>query len=226
MTRPDAEQHVALFIRLEDPACYGQAAALMARIAATLDERGLPSQLTLASWQEHPGRYGEGLALTAAEHVFATDTTAAVTQIQAARAAAIPAQALAAASMACLAAAFAADPATGHHALLRCLPQSSGPLDRPLRDLTITLANPAGDYRTLNAIPGGDQVTEAWQHRAAALASYRRVLETRRDPATVLRTLLHEHHMRAVGLDPAFETQTGRLARAVSMRYLALVDAR
>ncbi len=43
---------------------------------------------------------------------------------------------------------------------------------------------------------------------------------TATDP--LLRTLLHEHHMRALGLDPALERQTGRLARAAALRCLAL----
>jgi class I lanthipeptide synthase len=38
----------------------------------------------------------------------------------------------------------------------------------------------------------------------------------------VLRTLLHEHHMRALGLDPQFEQLTGRLARAAARQRLAL----
>jgi lantibiotic biosynthesis protein len=38
----------------------------------------------------------------------------------------------------------------------------------------------------------------------------------------VLRILLHEHHIRARGLDPAFEKQTGQLARAAALRHLAL----
>jgi hypothetical protein len=39
---------------------------------------------------------------------------------------------------------------------------------------------------------------------------------------TVLRTLLHEHHMRALGIDPDLERQTGRHARAAALRRLAL----
>ncbi len=31
-----------------------------------------------------------------------------------------------------------------------------------------------------------------------------------RDPVDVLRTLLYEHHMRALGVDPQFERRTGR----------------
>ena len=58
--------------------------------------------------------------------------------------------------------------------------------------------------------------------RHEALAAYCRVLAEQRDPVAVLRTLLHEHHVRAVGVDPAFEKETGRLARAAALRRLAL----
>jgi hypothetical protein len=49
-------------------------------------------QLTLASYAPHPGRYGNGPALVAAEQVFASDTRAAIAQIAMAEAAGIPAQ--------------------------------------------------------------------------------------------------------------------------------------
>ncbi|GIH73490.1 hypothetical protein [Sphaerimonospora thailandensis] len=65
----------------------------------------------------------------------------------------------------------------------------------------------------------------AWQARDIALAAYHRALAEQRDPATVLPALLHEHHVRALGIDPAFEKTTGRLARAAALRRLALVGA-
>ncbi|MEX5713743.1 hypothetical protein AB1484_37580 [Parafrankia sp. FMc6] len=38
----------------------------------------------------------------------------------------------------------------------------------------------------------------------------------------MLRTLLHEHHVHAVGVAPTLEKETGRLARAAALRHLAL----
>jgi hypothetical protein len=105
---------------------------------------------------------------------------------------------------------------------VRCLDQGSGPLDRSRRDLACAIADPAGGLAALHALPGGKAVAQAWERRDTALASYHEQLSAQRDPGTVLRTLLHEHHMRALGLDPAFEMQTGRLARAAALRCLAL----
>ena len=121
-----------------------------------------------------------------------------------------------------IAAIFAPDPVTGYRALARCLEQGGGPLDRALRAQACDLTDPAGGFRALRALPGGAAVAEAWQRRDVALASYYQELSGQRDPGTVLRTLLHEHHMRALGLDPDFERQTGRLARAAAMRRIAL----
>lgn len=62
----------------------------------------------------------------------------------------------------------------------------------------------------------------AWRTRAVALAAYREDLAVQREPLTVLRSLLHLHHIRAVGVDPALERVTGRLARACALRHTAI----
>jgi thiopeptide-type bacteriocin biosynthesis protein len=227
MIRPETDQHLAVFLRLTGSQHYGAVAARLAAFAADLDSRGLPGQLTLAPAPQHPARYGDGPALTAAEQVFATDTTAAIAQLAAAQTSGIPTQALAAASMAHLAASFAPDPHTGYRALLGCLPQEHGPLNRELRDRALAVADPADQYRAVRALPGGDAVAAAWRARDTALHAYHDALAQQgREPGGVLRTLLHEHHIRAVGVDPTFEKETGRLARAVALRLLALAGAR
>ncbi|UJW32457.1 lantibiotic dehydratase family protein [Saccharothrix sp. AJ9571] len=227
MIRPETDQHLAVFLRLTGPQHYGAVAARLAAFSSDLDSRGLPGQLTLAPAPQHPARYGDGPALTAAEQVFATDTTAAIAQLAAAQASGIPAQALAAASMAHLAASFAPDPQTGYRALLGCLRQEHGPLDRELRDQALEMTDPDPQYRAVRALPGGDAVGAAWRARDTALHTYHGVLAQQgREPGVVLRTLLHEHHIRAVGVDPTFEQETGRLARAVALRLLALAGAR
>ncbi|WP_449061490.1 lantibiotic dehydratase [Planomonospora algeriensis] len=225
MVRPEADQYLAVTLRLADPALYGPVAERLAAFAADLHARGLPAHLTLASLPQHPARYGDGPALEAAEQVFAADTAAAVAQLAMAEASGLPAQALAAASMAHLAAHFTTDPVSGYRALLDCLPQQTGPLERALRDHVLHLAAPGEEFPAVRALSSGDAVAAAWQVRQAALAAYHHVLAAQRDPATVLRTLLHEHHVRAVGVDPETEKVTGRLARAAALRALALAGA-
>ncbi|HEX6356058.1 lantibiotic dehydratase [Actinophytocola sp.] len=227
MIRLDTDQHLAVFLRLSSPEQYGPVAAQVAAFAAELDTRGLPCQLTLAPTPQHPARYGDGPALAAVEQVFAADTTAAIAQLAAAEASGTPAQALAAASMTHLAASFAPDPQTGYRSLLGCLRQEHGPLDRTLRDHALNLANPDHGYSAVRALPGGEMVAAAWLARDSTLSGYyQALLQQQREPGTVLRTLLHEHHVRAVGVDPTFEKETGRLARAAALRLLALAGAR
>ncbi len=225
LIRLEADQHLAIVFRLTSPDHYGAVAARLAAFATDLEARGLPGQLTLASYPQHLARYGDGPALVAAEQVFAADTTSAIAQITMADAAGIPAQALAAASMAHLAAAFAPDPESGYRALLRCLGQHPGAVDRALREQALLLSDPADDFRAVRALPGGEAVAAAWRARHAALAAYHHTLVEQRNPTPMLRTLLHEHHVRALGVDPAFEKATDRLARAAALRCLALAGA-
>src|SRR5262249_16007962 len=74
LIHPQAPQHVALCLRLTSPECFGQAAAGIAEFAAGLGEIGLPDTVSFAPYYEHPGRYGHGEALAAAEQVWAADT--------------------------------------------------------------------------------------------------------------------------------------------------------
>ncbi|EIV91986.1 lantibiotic dehydratase [Frankia sp. QA3] len=219
MINAEIPQHIDVYLRLADPDDFGPLAARLAQFAADLETRGLPAALSLVPYYEQPGRYGTGGALTAAEDVWAADTASAVAQLATA-AGSVTAQALAAASMTRIAAAFAPDPVTGYRALIHCLDQGSGPLDRSLRDLTCDLADLDGGPRALAMLQGDDTVARAWADRDTALATYHEQLSAQRDPRTALRTLLHEHHMRALGLDPTFEKQTGRLARAAALRHL------
>jgi len=87
-------------------------------------------------------------------------------------------------------------------------------VDAVVRDHALRLADPTGAFAAVRALRGGDAVAAAWQARAIALTSYHRLLAEQRNPASVLATLLHEHHVRAFGLYPDHETTVGRLARA------------
>lgn len=221
MIRLEADQHLSLFLEFSSPDGYAAVCAMLAEFAAGLAERGLPGELILAPYHQHPARYGRGPALQVAQEVFAADTAAAIAQLRTANQAGIPAQALAAASMARLAAAFAPDQPTGYRTLLSCLRDATQPAERTTTDLARRLADPTSEHRHLRALPGGDAVADAWQARDLTLHAYRNHLLPQRDPVSVLPTLLHEHHMRGVGLDPDIERSTNHAARAAAMRCLA-----
>jgi thiopeptide-type bacteriocin biosynthesis protein len=103
--------------------------------------------------------------------------------------------------------------------------QETGPLDRTLRERAVQLASATNRYAAIADLPGGEAVLHAWATRDEALKTYHCTLATQRDPSTVLRTLLHDHHVRALGVDPTFETTTNRLARSCALRRLALTEA-
>ncbi|MFE4666632.1 lantibiotic dehydratase [Streptomyces sp. NPDC056716] len=214
--RPDSDQHLALSLFLPDPAAYGSAAEQVHDWAHGLRRRRLLAQLTLATYHPPTGRYGHGTTMDAAHAVFAADSSAAVAQIDATLGG-TDAQALAAASMVGIATHFAPTTDEGLHWLAQELPKEQGPLDRALRDRALELADSFDD--AFLSSPGAEAV--AWQRRAAALTAYRAELSAQRDPFTVLGSLLHLHHLRALGIGPDRERITGRLARACALRQTA-----
>lgn len=216
--RPDADQRLDLFLQLARADDYGRAARTVGAWAARLRDQHLLAQLSLATYQPQTGRYGHDAAMDAAHSVFAADSAAALAQIRTCALAAVPPQAVAAASTVDLAARYAASPADGMRQLAALLPRQFGHLDPVLRDHALTLSRPDGPSPALLALPAGDAVAAAWQHRATALTRYRSQLADQRDPATVLRSLLHLHHIRAVGADPETERTTERLARTCALR--------
>jgi thiopeptide-type bacteriocin biosynthesis protein len=216
LIRPDAEQRLSLSLRLTAPEQYGATAAHLGAFADRLRAAGLPAHLTLAPHHPQPGRYGTDTA--SAEQVFTADSHAAITQIRVATEAGVPAQALAAASLAHIAAAFAPDPTAGYRRLLQVLPHQTGRVDRQLRDHAVHLAD---EHHPVRDMSGGDQLAAAWRARQEALLAYHHTMRQHRDLAAELRTLLHEHHVRALGVDPQFERTTNRLVRAIAQRQLA-----
>ncbi|MFG2406094.1 lantibiotic dehydratase [Streptomyces brevispora] len=218
MARPDADQHLDFTLHLP-PDAYGTAAQHIRTWADNLHGLGLASGLTLAPYQPQTGRFGGEAAMDAAHQVFATDSAAALAQIQLTEHSdTFGPQALAAASALRLVIPLAQNTAAVEEWLVRNLPQSKGPLNRALRSQVLELAAPSGTS-ALTALPGGSQVAEAWRDRAAAVDTYRRTLTGQRDPLDVTRSLLHQHHVRALGVDPRTEEVTIRLVRTVALQH-------
>ncbi|MFE9952947.1 lantibiotic dehydratase [Streptomyces sp. NPDC005531] len=218
MARPDADQHLDLTLHLPQGA-YGIAAEHAHTWADTLHALGLASGLVLAAYQPHTGRFGHEAAMDAAHRVFEADSAAALAQIQLTeRTDAFAPQALAAASGLNLITHLAPSAAEAEEWVVRNLPQGTGRLDRALRNQVLELAAPEG-ASALAALPAGSQVTEAWQARAAALATYRNTLARERAPLTVARSLLHQHHVRALGVSPSTEATTLRLVRTAALQH-------
>ncbi|MGH3930024.1 MAG: thiopeptide-type bacteriocin biosynthesis protein, partial [Pseudonocardiaceae bacterium] len=221
-TRPDSDHQLRLYLRLPGSVDYGAAAMLLANWVAELRALGLLAHLNLGTYQPQHGRYGHDAAM-AAEQVFATDSAAALAEMAMTTRVGIPSSAIAASSMADLAACFAALPEIGCRWLIDLLPQEKGRLQRSLRDAALLLVGADDNRAALRAHPGGAAVAESWDQRRVALAAYRERLADERDPVTVLRSLLHDHHVRVVGVDPDRERVANRLARVVAQRQIALI---
>ncbi|GAA2268938.1 lantibiotic dehydratase [Streptomyces atrovirens] len=218
MARPDADQHLDVTLHLP-PGTYGIGAEHARAWADSLHGLGLASGLLLAPHQPQTGRFGHGAAVAAAYRVFAADSAAALAQIQLTeRTDAFAPQALAAAGALHLVTHLAASVTDAEEWLVRNLPRGKGRLDRVLRNQVLELAAPGG-VSALTPLPGGSQVADAWQARTSALSTYRNTLAGERDPLAVARTLLHQHHVRTLGVSPSAEVTTLRLVRTVALQH-------
>jgi thiopeptide-type bacteriocin biosynthesis protein len=212
---PQAGPHIALSLLLPDPGALGPAAGKAAAWADGLRRERLLSQLTLAVDDPQAGATG---CERAACRVLAADSAAAIAQIAFTQRARMNPAAVAAASMADLAASLALSPAQGMSWLARALPREHGPIDRVLREQALRLADPAF---TVAEIPGGADVAVAWERRAAALSCCRQHLAGHGGPEAVLRFLLDEHQARTLSAGGDAGRVARHLARACALRSLA-----
>ncbi|MEV0681713.1 lantibiotic dehydratase [Actinosynnema sp. NPDC050436] len=225
MRHPDADRYLALHLRVPADG-YGEAAAVLAAWGRTLSRDKLLAQLSLTTYEPQTGRYGHGIVLDRAHEVFAADSAAALAQITTAARAGVSAQALAAASMVDLTLGLADTTDAALDRLRHTIPRGRLRPDRTVRDQALAWADPTRSWTCLRALPGSQAVVAAWQARAQALTVYRDALAAQRDPFTVVPALLHSHHNRAVGVDPAVEHATGHLVRACALHYLHTTGTR
>lgn len=222
MARPHADQYLDLVLHLT-PGTYAAAAERVHDWTSTLHRTGLAAGLTLADYRPQTGRFGHGDAMDAAHRVFATDSAAALAQIRFTdQNDTVTPQALAAASALDLVQHLAPSEAEGTDWLVQRLPQTTGRLDPHLRDQVLDLTSLDG-RAAMGALPGGAAVTRAWQARAAALDTYQ-LRQADADPLRAARSLLHQHHVRALGADPTAEALTLRLARTAALRQQKAVQ--
>ncbi len=217
---PGQTDHLRLRIRVSDPDHYGHCAARTSAWVNWLRTAGLAGWLVLDTYVPEVGRYGTGQALETAETVFAADSRLVVAELgprpsQHAR------MALTAINMVGIVVGF-----LGLDAAMRWL------IDRPVQvgaaaDRTVAEAALSGALQVIRDGSPAEQpgwpttVIEAWQHRVAALTRYRTVLPDGADVDTVMESLLHMHHNRARGIDPAGEAVCRRLARHAALSWKA-----
>jgi thiopeptide-type bacteriocin biosynthesis protein len=217
----DPEPHLRVRIRLPSDDDYGPATQRLGAWAVRLRQHGLLGRIQMDTYYPETGRYGFDEAMAAAERVFAADSGAALAQRQMAAHAAIAPEAVTAASLVDLTIAFAGDAATGARWLIDQLLHELAPVDHALHATATRLADPRDGWAALRATDGSHGVIAVWQRRRVALADYRQLVASQRDPLSVLPSLLHMHHIRMFGIDPERERVGRRLARAAAQRWLA-----
>ena len=218
----DPEPHIRLRIALADASEFGSAAARVGTWAQRLRQEGLLHDVQFATYYPETGRWGSGPLMAAAEAVFGADSLAVTTQL------AEPLedlhQALTATQFLSMAIAFTGSLDLGVSWVVRnAMVKAPRPLPRSVREQAVVVADPTDDWAGLRALPGGQAIARAWRSRDLALASYRALLTEAGgvDTDAVLTSLLHAHHMRAVGHDPDDERCCLQLARAAAQAWTA-----
>ncbi|MFG2091824.1 lantibiotic dehydratase [Spirillospora sp. NPDC048824] len=216
------EPHVRLRIALSGASEFGPAAARVGTWAEQLRRVGLLRDVEFATYYPETGRWGGGPLMAAAEAVFGADSLAVTTQL--AEPSGTHPQALTAAQFLAIAVAFMGSAELGVSWIARhTTAKAPMPIPRAILNEAVRLADPTDDWARLRALPGGRAIVSSWRSRDRALAAYSALLHGAEsaDPDTVLASLLHAHHMRAVGLDPDDERACLRLARAAAQAWTA-----
>jgi len=211
----DNGHHIRIRVRLDGPDAFGPTAARVGRWADALVQAGITGPLRLHTYRPELGRFGDGPLMDAAEAVFATDSTAALAQLDL-----DPAELAAVTTAGMLAITTGMLPADGLKWLRDHAPRA-GParLDSVVRARAVALA--VREQSALITVPGSDRVMLAWAQRDAALSRYRLALAARGiAPQVVLPDLLHLHHTRVVGPDLDAERDCLRTARAAALSML------
>ncbi|MEU7923191.1 lantibiotic dehydratase [Micromonospora zamorensis] len=193
---PDPQPHLRLRVPLRDANQFAYVARDVAVWAERLDEQGLLTDYSLATYRPET-RHGTGPTLAAAEAVFAADSRAVLANLTGDR------HATTAASMLTIAHGFSGD---GPRWITEHVPHRGGPRLDPTQ-----LSHARRTHRD-------DELTAAL---TMALTAYRTLVDRDGlDPDHVLADLLHLHHARMIGVDLASERHCLRLARAVAHTIL------
>ncbi|MEV5605534.1 lantibiotic dehydratase [Streptomyces sp. NPDC052299] len=217
----DPRWHLRLRIEVPSEQDFALTAQRVSAWANGLRRAGLLTDMQFATSYPETGRWGTGRLMRLAEEVFAADSRALAVQF--AQSPRPHRQVLAAANFISLAAAFTGSTTAGMDWLItHGRITDPRPLDRSVRGQAVRLADPTDDWAALSAAPGGAAIARAWSERDAVVARYRQKLVEAGggiDPDLVLDSLLHAHHIRAVGIDKNDERTCIRLAHAAAMAW-------
>lgn len=224
---PREADHLRVRIRLPHAGQFAACGGVVGRWAERLCDQGLAGDLTFDSYQPEIGRYGPGAAMTAAEEVFSADSRAVAVNLRLLPSSVIDRTALTAAGMVGVVCGLLGERAgldwlvsrpaapAGSNRSIPPLPPGAASTNRTVTDQAVRAVR-AADPELLG---WPAEVAAAWRARTDALAAYAHSLSG--EPAavsdSVVESLTHMHHNRAVGIDPAHEARCRRLARQVAV---------
>ncbi|GGP45208.1 lantibiotic dehydratase [Saccharothrix coeruleofusca] len=211
---PQETDHLRLRLRTT-PGRYAECSIAVGEWTARMRQAGLVGRLVFDTYSPEVGRYGRGEALEAAENVFVAD--AAIVAVLLRHLSAAEADlALVVANMVGIIGGFVGDIGEAMDWLV-ARPAPVTTVDRMVAERAIRLAiDPAG----LCSLPGWNtDIERAWNHRADALAGYRKALPPEANTDVVLESLLHLHHNRLIGIDRNIERVCRRLARHAALAW-------
>ncbi|MFG3403619.1 lantibiotic dehydratase [Streptomyces sp. NPDC048142] len=220
----DPHDHLRLRFHLPHPEAFGEIAAQAGAWAADLRRRGLLGRMQWDTYYPETGRYGTGTAMAAAETVFAADSSAALAHLTCVAESGADPHALTTAGLVNLAVSFTGDAPRAMRWLIDHIdPSAASHPARPVHQDAMRLSNPADDFASVRALPGGQALTAAWAIRRQALVHYRSVLAATntKAPEMVLPSLMHLHYLRTAGIDQAGEDICSRLARSAALAQTA-----
>lgn len=214
---PHQTDHLRLRLSTPDRQQYGVYLAEVGDWARRLHRDGLAGRLVFDSYHPEVGRYGDGPAMDAAEEVFVADSRAVSAQLRHLPAGTIHPVVLVAVGMVYIVCGVLGPDRAMRWLAVHRVPAGTA-ADRALADEAIRLAQPG----TLTDLPGWTgEVAEAWQTRIGALAAYRDQIPADTEIDTVVESLLHMHHNRAIGIDSDRERTCRRLAHQAARAWQA-----
>ncbi|MGW0457484.1 lantibiotic dehydratase [Streptomyces tendae] len=217
----DPRWHLRLRIAVPSQQHFALTAERVSAWANGLRRAGILADMQFATSYPETGRWGAGPLMRLAEDVFAADSRALAVQF--AQSTRPHRQVLAAANFVSLTTAFTGSIAAGMDWLIaHGRSTDPRPMNRAVLGQAVRLADPTDGWAALRVAPGGTAIASAWSERDEALARYRQELDASGggiDPDLVLDSLLHAHHIRAVGIDKDDERMCVRLAHAAAMAW-------